>query len=119
MFLNRFKKGFNPYRVNLNVNGVTIWARYYSSSNFPSSFSSSLMKKNYFIKKYSTTRNLDDPAKDFSLLQKFGFDPRYILIHKEISGKPVSWSYGSMDYVYPFISPSYYLLFYNNYFTWN
>lgn len=34
-FLTQINKGFNPpYRINLKVNGVTIWAKYYSSSNF-------------------------------------------------------------------------------------
>lgn len=29
----------------------------------------------------------------------FGLDPKNVLIHKEMHGRPISWRYGSIDYI--------------------
>lgn len=46
------------------------------------------------------TRNLDNPANDFSVIQSLGIDPKHIAVHNMIirDNKPLSWSYGSWNY---------------------
>ena len=48
---------------------------------------------------YSTNINTNRKSKDYSILQKLGFDPKYVIIHKEVAGKPVSWKYRTLSYI--------------------
>lgn len=57
----------------------------FSGYNFRAHFPiSTFLNKFYSTLSDPVTRNLDDPANDFSILQALGCDPKHVTIHKKI-----------------------------------